>query len=99
MICVWSIQWPDRTKGYAFSKPDLLGNVQGRGHTTCRLVSEIDLSVKIEYSYLSFTISPEVNTNTNQVVYRRIGPLIQESREQRTQWVDDKPDFNAAMWP
>lgn len=63
------------------------------------LLARLILGTRVEYRYLAFTISPEINTNTNQVVYCRIGPLIQQSREQRTEWVDDKPNFDATMWP
>lgn len=63
------------------------------------LLVKMIIYTKIGFSYLAFTISPEIDTNTHQVVHRRIRPLIQQGREQRTEWVYDKANFNTAMWP
>lgn len=52
---------------------------------------------KICATYLAFTVGPEIDTDANQIIYCRVGALIEKRREEGVEGVYDETDFNAAV--
>lgn len=52
---------------------------------------------KYARTYLAFTIGPEINTDANQIIYCRVGALIEKRREEGAEGIYDETDFNAAV--
>jgi hypothetical protein len=67
-------------------RSDLLGNVQGTAHITCDIVSVTSQAQTLSSTHLSFAISPEIYTASDEVIECRICGLIQQHSAQGSQW-------------
>lgn len=76
-----------------------LGRVQGSGHTTCAHVSSITThSMRSWATYLALAISPEINPDPDEVVYRRVRPLVEKHSEKSAERIEDQSELDAAVW-
>lgn len=77
---------------------------------TCRVLRSDDLKLlhfeKLSFRQsprfrtynLAFSVRPEVDRNTDQIVDGRVRPLVEKGSEESAQRVHDESHFDAAVW-
>jgi len=75
------------------------GSVQGTGHIIYNSISQLTLHSQqtTTVTHLALTIRPKIHPNRHDVIYRRIGPLIQQRGAQRAERVHAQPGLDAAV--